>query len=103
MHRLMRLYDRISEEIEDAQTYAEIASAWADCPEDARIMLSLSSQELDHAQILQGLVGRKFEAMKRSAHADYDKLIMMEEFRHGKDVERIREVKRLHEIFAEHR
>ena len=103
MHRLMTYYDHMDEEITDAKEYAELAMKWADCPEDARIMLSLSAQELDHAQVLQGLITRKLDAMKREHHPHYEHALMMEEHRHERDAKRIKEVKMLHEIFAEHR
>lgn len=103
MQRLMTYYERVDEEIEDAKEYAELALKWADCPEDARILLSLSSQELDHAQVIQGLISRKLDWMKTHDHADYPHVQMMESHRHARDAKRIKEVKMLHEIFAEHR
>lgn len=103
MHRLMTYYDRIDEEISDAKEYAELALKMADCPEDARVLLSLSTQELDHAQILQGIVTRKLDTMKREHHAHYEHAQLMETHRHARDAKRIKEVKMLHEIFAEHR
>lgn len=103
MHRLLTYYERIDEEIEDAKEYAELAMKWADCPEDARILLSLSAQELDHAQVLQGLVTRKIEAMKRDHSPHLEHAVMIEEHRHARDAKRIKEVKMIHEIFAERR
>lgn len=103
MEKLLTYYDRIDEELEDAEEYAELAMEWADCPEDARVLLSISAQELDHAQILQGLVTRKLAAMKANNHEHYAHAAMMESHRHARDAKRIREVKMLHEIFADRR
>ena len=103
MHRLMTYYDRIDEEIADAKEYAELALKWMDCPEEARVLLSLSAQELEHAQVIQGLISRKLDWMKREHHEHYEKVLLMEEHRHERDAKRIKEVKMLHEIFAEHR
>jgi hypothetical protein len=103
MDKLMTYYEHIDEEIDDAKEYAELALKWADCPEEARVALSLSSQELDHAQVLQGLVTRKLDWMKNNHHEHYEKVAMMESHRHARDAKRIKEVKMLHEIFAEHR
>ena len=103
MDRLMTYYERIDEELEDAKEYAELALKWSDSPEEARVLLSISAQELDHAQILQGLITRKLDWMKTHHHEDYSHVQMMESHRHARDAKRIKEVKMLHEIYAEHR
>ena len=103
MHHLLKLYDHIDEELNDAETYAELALKWADCPEDARVVLSLSAQELDHAQILQGLVTRKLATMKANGHEHFALASMMESHRYARDAKRIKEVKALHEIYADRR
>lgn len=103
MHRLLTYYDKIDEELDDAMDYAELALKWSDCPEDARVLLSISAQELDHAQVLQGLVTRKIATMQKDHHEQYSHVAMMEEHRHARDAKRIKEVKALHEIFAEKR
>ena len=63
MEKLLTLYERIDEELEDSMEYAELAEAWEESPEEMKVFLSLSSQEMEHAHILQGLVNRHISEM----------------------------------------
>ena len=69
MEKLLTLYERIDEELEDAREYAELAEEWEESPEEMRVFLSLSSQEMEHAHILQGLANRHIAEMHK-AHGE---------------------------------
>ena len=69
MEKLLTLYERIDEELEDAMEYAELAEEWEESPEEMRVFLSLSSQEMEHAHILQGLANRHITEMHK-AHGE---------------------------------
>lgn len=69
MEKLLTLYERIDEELEDAMEYAELAEEWEESPEEMRVFLSLSSQEMEHAHILQGLANRHIAEMHK-AHGE---------------------------------
>lgn len=104
MEKLLYYYEKIDEEIHDAQEYAENAIKYEGCsPEEARVLLSLSSQELDHAQVLQGIVSRCMQEMKRNNAEKYEKAEGLETHLHAMQAKRIAQVKKLHEVFAEHR
>lgn len=86
MEKLLTLYERIDEELEDAMEYAELAEAWEESPEEMRVFLNLSSQEMEHAHILQGLANRHTAEMHK-AHGISDDVRMLNEHmqkRHAK-------------------
>lgn len=86
MEKLLTLYERIDEELEDAMEYAELAEEWEESPEEMRVFLSLSSQEMEHAHILQGLANRHIAEMHKEHGMSEDVRMLNEHMqkRHAK-------------------
>lgn len=57
---------QIQAELHDAAEYAKCAiAAKMDDPDDARAYHTLSMQEMEHAQVLHGLIVKKIEAYRK--------------------------------------
>lgn len=91
-HIMEAISDHIDEEIEDARTYARMASKYrTDNPEASNTFLKLSKEEMTHAQMLRDLA----ESMiAKNPHDDSIKdMYIIYDYLKGKQNEKMVEIK----------
>lgn len=93
---------KISEELEDAKEYAELAIEYKDeYPELSRDLYNLSLQEMDHKTVLHNKVTeiiKKYRETKGEPPAD---MLAVYEYLHKRHIEKALEVKTLQAMYKE--
>lgn len=91
--KLNYLMEQIEEELDDAEEYAHNAMRFAHSPELSKTLLSLSAQELEHAQVLQGVVVKHMQSGEITAEVKH-----VHDYMRSWQDKHIKRVKMLHEI-----
>lgn len=102
MDKLTYLYDKIDDELDDAEDYIEHAIQYKEaCPEIARALAQLSAEEMQHMQVLQGLTAQELAAKRKdSAGMLPDDLHAVHEWLQCRHAKRAKEVKRMQDLYA---
>lgn len=99
------LYDRIHDELEDSRAYLEHAIQYKEhAPDMAGALYKLSSEELQHAQTLQGLASQEIAARRKcNLSADGGELAEMmaiHDWLRCRHADCIKDIKRLQDVFS---
>lgn len=91
----------ITDEMEDAKTYAKEAAEWADdCKELADLMASLSREEMEHQEKLHAVAVKVIQKF-RSEHGEPDEATMaVYNYEHKKHVAKALEVKNAQSLYT---
>ena len=96
------LTGKIREEVNDAKSYAELAVKYKDeYPELSRTFYNLSTQEMEHMNMLHGEVTqiiKKYRETKGEPPAD---MLAVYEYIHNEQIEKALEVKTLQNMYKE--
>lgn len=96
------LTGKIHEEVNDAKSYAELAVKYKDeYPELSRTFYNLSTQEMEHMNMLHGEVTqiiKKYRETKGEPPAD---MLAVYEYLHNEQIEKALEVKTLQTMYKE--
>ena len=96
------LTGKIREEVSDAKSYADLAVKYKDeYPELSRTFYNLSSQEMEHMNMLHGEVTqiiKKYRETKGEPPAD---MLAVYEYLHNEQIEKALEVKTLQAMYKE--
>ena len=96
------LSEKIEEEVSDAKSYAEMSIKYKDeYPELARTLYNLSTQEMEHMNMLHSEVTeiiRKYREQNGEPPAD---MLAVYEYLHGKQIEQALDVKTLQTMYKE--
>ncbi len=99
MDELTMLYEQIDEEINDARDYAKDAMHFREKnPGMAQAYIKLSSDELQHAQVLQGLA-----MQQKKEHPSSEEARMLMEWIRACQDERMKDVVKTHEAYQKGR
>lgn len=100
MKMVEKISGRISEEIEDARTYALMAMEIRDeYPEMGRVLYTISLQEMEHMRMLhEGVVN--LIAKYRQEHGDPpERMMIIYNYLHEKQIEQAAEVKNMQAMY----
>lgn len=99
MDELTMLYEQIDDELDDARDYAKDAMHCREpYPEMAQAYIKLSGDELQHAQILQGVVTQMIAARKKEQPM-HDDACRLTDWIKSCQQERMRDIKMMHEAY----
>lgn len=99
MDELTMLYEQIDDELDDARDYAKDAMHCREhYPEMAQAYIKLSGDELQHAQILQGVVTQMIAARKKEQPI-HDDVCRLTDWIKACQLERMHDVKKMHEAY----
>ena len=102
MKIIERLTDRISEEIEDARTYAKMAVEYREeYPDLARTVYGISLEEMDHMARLHGAASAIIEDYRRKNGDPPADMMAVYEYLHGKQIDRAADVKRIQAMYKD--
>ena len=96
------LSEKISEEIHDAKSYAQMALEHReDYPDLARTLYDLSTEEMGHMSRLHSAVAGIIEQYRKTNGEPPASMLAVYDYLHKKQIEDAAEVKRLQEMFKE--
>ena len=88
------LADQISDELEDAQKYIELAMKWrSEQPETADLFYELSKEELGHMEKLHDAVQELIEKIRDEEGEPPKDMMTLYEYLHEKHIEEATEIK----------
>ena len=88
------LADKIDEELNDAQSYAELAERWKEEePETADLFLELSQEEMGHMEKLHEEAVRIIDEYREKHGEPPEGIKMLYDYLHGKHIEKAKMVK----------
>lgn len=100
MRIIEKLSDRISEEIEDAKTYMKLALELRDeYPEAARILYTISMQEMEHMRMLHEGVANIIAKYKAEKGEPPEKMMIIYNYLHEKQIEDAAEAKVMQSMY----
>lgn len=100
MKLIEKLSDMIEDEIEGAMCYAKTALKYKDeYPDLSRVLHSLSSQEVEHMNVLHGEVVKVIERYRREQGEPPEAMMAVYDYLHDKQIEKSAEVKRLQSMY----
>ena len=96
------LADKIEEELEDAQSYAELAQHWKeDEPETADLFLELSKEEMGHMEKLHNEAVRLIEEYRVQHGEPPEGMKMLYDYPHDKHIKKAKLVKVMQGMYSE--
>ena len=96
------LAEKIEEELNDAQSYAEMAQRWKeDEPETADLFLELSEEEMGHMDKLHSEVVRLIDEYREKYGEPPEGMKMLYDYLHGKHMERAKMIKVMQSMYRE--
>lgn len=96
------LADKIEEELEDAQSYAELAQNWKeDEPETADLFLELSKEEMGHMEKLHNEAVRLIEEYREQHGEPPEGMKMLYDYLHDKHIKKAKLVKVIQGMYSE--
>ena len=99
MDEITMLYEQIDDELDDARDYAKYAMHFrGPYPEMAQAYIKLSGDELQHAQILQGVVTHMIAARKKEQPM-HDDVCRLTDWIKSCQQDRMRDIKKMHEAY----
>ena len=102
MRLIEKLNDKIADEIQDAKCYATMALAYKDeWPQMAAKLYQISTEEMQHMNILHGEVVRIIEDYRKKNGEPPKEMLAVYEYLHKKHIEAAAEVKTLHALYKE--
>lgn len=100
-HQMTYLYDRIDEELEDAEEYIEHALKYKEsAPEMASLLVKLSAEELGHASMLSNLAEQELTLKRKNGAAPDAAFAQVHDWLKCKFADRMASVRRMHDAFA---
>jgi len=96
------LTGKIREEVNDARSYAELAIKYKDeYPELSRTFYNLSTQEMEHMNILHGEVTQIIKKYRETTGEPPADMLAVYEYLHNEQIEKALEVKTLQNMYKE--
>lgn len=100
MHLIKRLEELIEDEIQDIETYAELAAqVKADHPGLAQVLYTISTQEDSHQAALHTEVVKIIEEYKRTHGEPPAAMKAVYDFMHKRHIENLAEARRYQDIY----
>ena len=100
MKIIEKISDRISEEIEDARTYALMALEIRDeYPEMARVLYTISLQEMEHMRMLHEGVANIIIKYRNETGNPPEKMMTIYNYLHEKQIEKAAEAKNIQAMY----
>jgi ferritin len=100
MKIIEKISDRISEEIEDAKTYAMMALEIRDeFPEMARVLYTISLQEMEHMRMLHEGVANIIMKYRQDKGEPPEKMMTIYNYLHEKQIEKAAEAKNIQGMY----
>jgi len=100
MKIIEKIRDRISEEIEDARTYALMALEIRDeYPEMARVLYTISLQEMEHMRMLHEGVANIIIKYRNETGNPPEKMMTIYNYLHEKQIEKAAEAKNIQAMY----
>lgn len=94
MKIIKTIAERIAEEINDADTYVNLATEWkAEQPEAAEVFYELSTQEMGHANMLHEVVTKLIEEYRQTHGEPPAGIMALYDYLHGQEIENAMRVK----------
>lgn len=101
MDKLTYLYDKIDDEFSDSKGYLKHAIKCKEhSPEMANLLFKLSSEELQHAQLLQAMVTQEIATSRKNDESHCEELTAIHEWLRVKHADCIKDIKRMQDVFA---
>ena len=102
MKLIQTLSDKISEEIDDANSYVEMAIEHReDYPDLARTLYTISTEEMDHMNRLHSAVAQIIEDYRRERGEPPAPMMAVYDYLHKKQIDKAAHVKTLQAMFKE--
>ena len=96
------LTGKIREEVCDAKSYAELAVKYKDeYPELSRTFYNLSTQEMDHMNVLHGEVTQIIKKYRETQGEPPADMLAVYEYLHNEQIEKALEVKTIQTMYKE--
>ena len=94
--------DKISEEIEDANAYIDLATEWKEKePEAAKVFYELSTEEVKHADMLHEVVTKMINEYRETHGEPPEPMLFVYDYLHGKQIENSMRVKVKQKMYDE--
>ena len=94
--------ERIAEEVNDADTYINLATEWkAEQPEAANVFEELSTQEIRHADMLHEVVVKLIEEYRQTKGEPPAGMMALYDYLHGQNIENAMRVKVKQKMYEE--
>ena len=101
MKIIEKLTELITEEMEDAEHYAELALKYKDeCPKAADVFHRLAGEEIEHANLLHGAAASLIEEHRKTEGEPPAAMLAVYSYLHGKHMRKAAEVKALREMYG---
>ena len=96
------LAEKIEEELNDAQSYADMAQRWKEeQPETADIFLELSQEEMGHMEKLHNEAVRLIEEHREKHGEPPEGMMMLYDYLHNKHIEKAKMIKVMQGMYKE--
>ena len=100
MKIIEKISDRITDEIEDAKTYAMMAlEIRDDYPEMARVLYTISLQEMEHMRMLHEGLTNLILKYRQEKGEPPEKMMIIYQYLHEKQIEKAAEAKNIQSMF----
>ena len=102
MKLIEKLSEKISEEISDGRCYVKMALEYKDeYPDMARTLYEISTEEIDHMNMLHSTVVNLIEEYRRTNGDPPASMLAVYEYLHKKQIEKANKVKAIQAMFKE--
>ena len=102
MNIIKCLADKIEEELNDAQSYAELAEKWKEEePDTADLFIELSQEEMGHMEKLHKEAARLIEEYTDKHGEPPEGMKMLYDYLHTKHLEKAKMVRVMHGMYKE--
>lgn len=96
------LAEKIEEELNDAQSYADMAQRWKEeQPETADLFLELSQEEMGHMEKLHSEAVRLIEEHREKHGEPPEGMMMLYDYLHNKHIEKAKMIKVMQGMYRE--
>lgn len=96
------LAEKIEEELNDAQSYADMAQRWKEeQPETADLFLELSQEEMGHMEKLHNEAVRLIEEHREKHGEPPEGMMMLYDYLHNKHIEKAKMIKVMQGMYRE--